>query len=1730
MSNDSKRVSELTQASTLHANDRVVVLTNPNTAANAQTITLANFGLAIANNGMPIANSTQLGVIKIGDGLAIAANGTVTAPLPIASKTVTGVVKIGDNINVNANGLISVNNLVPPDGGSIGYVFTSDANGNGHWQAFPGVYNIITLNTYGANVYPVSANDSIILVDPNAIGSDVRVILPIASAIEGKEILIKNIEPGYQGFKVIVTSDRPSFSYIESPVTGNFGINYEIIDRGQAETWIHDGELYRHLATARAIPIFYTDANTYAQVAAKNASHGTNSSTDIVAYNDEGDEINGTGPFIDMGIDGSNYSNSSFSLFGPNDGYLYTGNANLLIGVDSDKTIKFFANGTTSDKKVLSINSTGITANLNIIPQTNSISLGDATHMWNHTYTNTINIPVGSIVQSTVAVSTIVNDVTLLTVDSFSTGSSLPIGTVGNSSEITAPWTVYQLTATPSPALQVGDVIGGPGVPVGSSIAYVGSSSYSAYIVANTTNSTAENGATITVARAVVNPSFQISTGTSTDIALIPGANGHIVVNSDIIPINTNQVRLGSPAKRFKELWLGPGTLYVADETLGVDQAIGARDGNFYVKGGAGLSVGEFNLRDNTIAIANSSRDILFGSTLATGNVIFNRPIAVKTYDTGKTSFSISRAGLVNVITPATILTTQAALSITGANSEVSQPRNFTGTLIQGTAQDGQPARVGFDAFGANTYVAIAGRGARGTVQSPSGTQANDTIMRFSMQGWTTDGNAYAGSIGRINMQAAENFYTANTGTKITFQLTPVGSNSIQAETVAFTANGMNFTNNPYGAIKFNDGSTQNSAFNSTSAVTSISVGTGLSVSGPTGAVGIDTSAALSIAGATNQISIANVGGNYTLSLPQDINTTSIVQFQTLTVHDLNVTGTTTSAACTNISDKVFNLAYDSTSAAQIDGGGFTLGNSASAYVVSVLYNLSNNSWNTGGSNIITKNLSANSINGNTGIFQDALHVGAAYQGYDYPNSDLQLDCNINSYNQVVQQNHSAGTQASADFVATNDLGDDSSHYIDFGINSSTYANSLYNMGGPNDGYLYVNSGNLDIATQTAGKIIQFYTGNTTADALRATINTSGLSVVGNISATYINGTLTGTANSANYIGTLPAANVVSNAQLSANLANYQTTAGLAANVATLGYQTAAGLAANVATLTANLATYVIANTGIVSNSSGVFVNSAYITSITGVDLSGYQTIAGLAANVATLIANNTSFVGTVSAANVVSNSQLSANLANYALNNTLTFYQTTSGLSANVGTLTSNNTLYVGTVTALNVVSNAQLSANLANYQTTAGMVNYQTTAGMSSNVVTLTSNNTNYVGSVTAANVVSNAQLQANLSNYVTTTVGGTYVNSVNFTANLANYQTTAGLASNVATLTANNTYFVGTVHYANVVSNAQLQANLSGYLTTASLNGYQTEAGLSANVAKLTSNSANYIGTLIAANVVSNSQLTANLANYQTTAGLAANVATLTANNTGYLGGVAAVNYTTVSGNYTITGTRTFDGNTTFSNNIIISTGANVYANGVLGSVGQVLASNGSSVYWTNNVPEMLVFSLEADRSLATSNASQSMFGKGVTLKSDTKYRYKIIGTVYKSNTSLSSTGALQFAVTNSSATAVISRNYFMANPCAANNAQSTLMAAFQMSQNISANFQTPITITNSNTGATWYNLIIDGVLDITTGGTINPQIAFTHTGGLGASTILQNGATIEIWPVGNATSNAVIGQWA
>jgi len=63
VANDAKKVSELAVTTTLSANDRVVILSNPSSAANTKTITVTNFANSVAakfiSNSAPTSNTSN---------------------------------------------------------------------------------------------------------------------------------------------------------------------------------------------------------------------------------------------------------------------------------------------------------------------------------------------------------------------------------------------------------------------------------------------------------------------------------------------------------------------------------------------------------------------------------------------------------------------------------------------------------------------------------------------------------------------------------------------------------------------------------------------------------------------------------------------------------------------------------------------------------------------------------------------------------------------------------------------------------------------------------------------------------------------------------------------------------------------------------------------------------------------------------------------------------------------------------------------------------------------------------------------------------------------------------------------------------------------------------------------------------------------------------------------------------------------------------------------------------------------------------------------------------------------------------------------------------------------------------------------------------------------------------------------------------------------------------------
>ena len=86
---------------------------------------------------------------------------------------------------------------------------------------------------------------------------------------------------------------------------------------------------------------------------------------------------------------------------------------------------------------------------------------------------------------------------------------------------------------------------------------------------------------------------------------------------------------------------------------------------------------------------------------------------------------------------------------------------------------------------------------------------------------------------------------------------------------------------------------------------------------------------------------------------------------------------------------------------------------------------------------------------------------------------------NVNNYTQVLAQNKNSGSSASGDIVVTADNGSDTTHYIDMGINSSTFAGGG-GLDGPGDGYLLVEGGKLVIGTINQPNDIVFAIGGDT--------------------------------------------------------------------------------------------------------------------------------------------------------------------------------------------------------------------------------------------------------------------------------------------------------------------------------------------------------------------------------------------------------------------------------------------------------------------------------------------------------------------------------------------------------------------------------------------------------------------------------------------------------------------------
>ena len=142
------------------------------------------------------------------------------------------------------------------------------------------------------------------------------------------------------------------------------------------------------------------------------------------------------------------------------------------------------------------------------------------------------------------------------------------------------------------------------------------------------------------------------------------------------------------------------------------------------------------------------------------------------------------------------------------------------------------------------------------------------------------------------------------------------------------------------------------------------------------------------------------------------------------------------------------------------------------------------------------------------------ISVGREGIGDQLSNTVGQFFSNEGTFSQINHQNVCNGANASTDYIATADNGNDSCYYADLGINSSFYSNSAYDITGPNDAYLFTHGCNLAVGTTGDTGDVIIHTGGSRAQNERMRVTSLGnvgigtstpgstLTVIGNISAT----------------------------------------------------------------------------------------------------------------------------------------------------------------------------------------------------------------------------------------------------------------------------------------------------------------------------------------------------------------------------------------------------------------------------------------------------------------------------------------------------------------------------------------------------------------------------------------------------------------------------------------------------
>jgi len=203
----------------------------------------------------------------------------------------------------------------------------------------------------------------------------------IASLTSGENIIITNSGGESANATIAVNTSLSNISTISGTnitinantlTNGNVTISNTLVvseETSIAGNTIVSGDIYLGVnasifASELTHPTMVVQSNhsDYSQVAFRNLGNAASSSTDIIAYSNNGDDSSG---WIDMGITSDSFNDINFSTTGPNDGYIFmeaptgtSGNGDLVIATGGNgqrNAIVFAAGGLQTDNTQMTI-------------------------------------------------------------------------------------------------------------------------------------------------------------------------------------------------------------------------------------------------------------------------------------------------------------------------------------------------------------------------------------------------------------------------------------------------------------------------------------------------------------------------------------------------------------------------------------------------------------------------------------------------------------------------------------------------------------------------------------------------------------------------------------------------------------------------------------------------------------------------------------------------------------------------------------------------------------------------------------------------------------------------------------------------------------------------------------------------------------------------------------------------------------------------------------------------------------------------------------------------------------------------------------------------------------------------------------------------------------------------------------------------------------------------------